>query len=59
MSPVVLLLLFQKLLGHTKFDMYVFIIINLVINHEWGKEGPDCDYDKQSISVVICDTDIP
>jgi len=22
-------------------------------------KGPDCDYDKQDISVVICDTDIP
>jgi hypothetical protein len=29
------------------------------ISDTQGKErkGPDCDYDKQNISVVICDTD--
>ena len=32
-------------------------VTNPAISHEWGK--PDCDYDKQNISVVICDTDIP
>jgi len=23
----------------------------------WMRKGPDCDYDKQNISGVICDTD--
>jgi hypothetical protein len=27
-----------------------------VISHEWG---PDCDYDKRNISMIICDIDIP
>jgi hypothetical protein len=25
----------------------------------WKRKGPDCDYDKRNISVVICGTDIP
>jgi hypothetical protein len=25
----------------------------------WTQKGPDCDYDKRNITVVICDTDIP
>ena len=25
----------------------------------WMMKGPDCDYDKRNISVVISDTDIP
>ena len=25
----------------------------------WMRKGPDCDYDKHNISVLICDTDIP
>jgi hypothetical protein len=29
------------------------------INYKsWMKKGRDCDYDKQNLSTVICDTDI-
>ena len=33
----------------------ITLVTNQVIIHEWG---PDCDYDKRHISVVICITDI-
>ena len=37
---------------------HVTLVTNPVTSHEW-KKRPDCNFDKKSIIVVICDTDIP
>ena len=35
----------------------VTLVVNQMTSHRWIKES-DCDYDKRSISVIVCVTDI-
>jgi hypothetical protein len=47
-KPSIVLLPLQTLLRVTP-------VTNPPISHEWGRKGSDYDYNKQNISMVICD----